>query len=60
LEKNPLLQVDFSDLCVAHLRPDFVDDIYFPSSEDDDDDDDYYVDDMRGWGNNVLGYIQQV
>ncbi|PNF21850.1 hypothetical protein B7P43_G05970 [Cryptotermes secundus] len=38
-EKNPILEVDSSNLCVSHLRPDFVDDIYFLSSEDDGDDD---------------------
>lgn len=46
VEENSLLEVDCSDLCVAHLRPDFVDDIYFPSSEDE-----YYddVDDLCDW-----------
>jgi hypothetical protein len=34
VEENSLLELDCSDFCVAHLRPDFVDDIYFPSSED--------------------------
>jgi hypothetical protein len=53
-EKNPLLEVDSSDLCVAHLRPDFVDDIYFPSSDNEDYD---YADDMYDWGNYIFGYI---
>ncbi|XP_069694914.1 F-box/LRR-repeat protein 2-like [Periplaneta americana] len=48
LEENSLLEVDSSDLCVAHLRPDFVDDIYFPSSENEEDYD-YYMDDMCEW-----------
>ncbi|GLG95629.1 uncharacterized protein GBIM_02572 [Gryllus bimaculatus] len=38
--EHPLLQVDLVDLCLAHMRPDFVDDIYFQSSDNDDDDDD--------------------
>jgi hypothetical protein len=54
LEKNPLLEVDFSDFCVARLRPDFVDDIYFPSSENGDND---YVDDLYDWGNDIFYYI---
>jgi hypothetical protein len=48
MEKNSLLEVDPSDLCVAHLRPDFVDDIYFSSSENEDYD---YVNDVCDWGN---------
>jgi hypothetical protein len=54
VEENALLEVDFSDLCVAHLRPDFVDDIYFPSSEDE-----YYDDhdDLCDWGNHIIDCI---
>lgn len=57
MEKNPLLKVDFADLCVAHLRPDFVDDVYFAPSENEDYDD---MDDICDWGNSVLDYLQQV
>ncbi|KDR08751.1 putative RNA-binding protein EEED8.10 isoform X2 [Zootermopsis nevadensis] len=46
VEKNPLLEVDFSDLCIARLRPDFVDEIYFPSSDNEDFD---YMDDLCDW-----------
>jgi hypothetical protein len=54
VEKNSLLEVDCSDFCIAHLRPDFVDDIYFPSSEDE-----YYDggDDLWDWGNHILDCI---
>ena len=54
MEENSLLEVDCSDLCVAHLRPDFVDDIYFPSSEDEYFDD---HDDLCDWGNHILDCI---
>jgi hypothetical protein len=53
-EEHPLLEVDCTDLCVAHLRPDFVDDIYFPSSEDEYFDD---HDDLCDWGNHILDCI---
>jgi hypothetical protein len=53
VEEN-LLEVDWSDLCVAHLRPDFVDDIYFPSSEDEFYDD---HDDLCDWGNHIIDCI---
>ncbi|XP_066993026.1 F-box/LRR-repeat protein 20 isoform X2 [Anabrus simplex] len=39
-EVPPLLCLDFRNLCLAHLRPDFEDDLYFPPSDDVDDDDD--------------------
>jgi len=54
VEENSLLEVDWSDFCVAHLRPDFVDDIYFPSSEDE-----YYDDhdELCDWGNHILDCI---
>jgi hypothetical protein len=52
IEKNPLFEVDSSDLCVGRLRPDFVDNIYFPSSENDyDDRSEHFV------GNLIFGYI---
>ena len=53
-EEHPLLEVDCTDLCVAHLRPDFVDDIYFPTSEDEYFDD---HDDLCDWGNHILDCI---
>ncbi|KAJ9598473.1 hypothetical protein L9F63_010842, partial [Diploptera punctata] len=32
IRTHPLLVVEFIDLCVPHLRPDYVDDIYFPTT----------------------------
>ena len=54
VEENSLLELDCSDFCVAHLRPDFVDDIYFPSSEDEYFDD---HDELCDWGNHILDCI---
>ncbi|XP_021934896.1 F-box/LRR-repeat protein 2-like isoform X2 [Zootermopsis nevadensis] len=54
VEKNPLLEVDLSDLCIHRLRPDFNDNYYPPLSDDDDDDDDderYYSDDPNAYLN---------
>jgi hypothetical protein len=51
-EQNPLLEVDSSNLCVDRLRPDFVDGIYFPSSENED-----YEDGTEYCGNLIFGYI---
>ncbi|CAG2054401.1 unnamed protein product, partial [Timema podura] len=54
----PLLQVSHLNLCVPHLRPDFVDDIFFPQSDDDffDDNDDLDEFHLLDWDQGAQGY----
>jgi hypothetical protein len=53
VEENSLLEVNCSDFCVAHPRPDFVGDIYYPSNDEYCDDDG----DLCDWAKLILAGI---